>query len=160
VKEPTVALAEALDRDPVLYQGNWIPHRLRDATEDGVFFAGDSAGHCLPLTAEGIRTAFYFGIELGRELRKVLEGRSTREHALREYSDFSARHKRQFTGFLFAQRLIPRIPPRLLTLTLRGISTRPVTHWAFGRYLDVAPPSYALPAPAANRPLPEQALAA
>ena len=31
------------------------------AAEDGVFFVGDSAGHCLPLTAEGIRTALYFG---------------------------------------------------------------------------------------------------
>jgi flavin-dependent dehydrogenase len=66
VKEPTVRLAEHLERDAVRYQGNWIPHRLRDATEDGVFFAGDSAGHCLPLTAEGIRTAFYFGIACGR----------------------------------------------------------------------------------------------
>ena len=35
----------------------------------GVFFVGDSAGHCLPLTAEGIRTALYFGMALGRELR-------------------------------------------------------------------------------------------
>ena len=48
------------------------------ATEGDVFFAGDSAGHCLPLTAEGIRTAFYFGIALGRELRQVLDGRADR----------------------------------------------------------------------------------
>ena len=53
----------------VRYQGNWIPHALRPATEDGVFFVGDSAGHCLPLTAEGIRTALYFGLACGRELR-------------------------------------------------------------------------------------------
>ena len=56
------------------YQGNWIPHQLRAAVEDGVFFAGDSAGHCLPLTAEGIRTALYFGLACGRELRAVLDG--------------------------------------------------------------------------------------
>jgi hypothetical protein len=147
VKEPTIALAEALDRDPVLYQGNWIPHRLRDATEDGVFFAGDSAGQCLPLTAEGIRTAFYFGIGLGRELRKVLEGRSTRERAASEYSDFCAQNKRQFAGLLFSQRLIPRVPPRLLLLALRGVATRPVTRWAFGRYLRVAPPEFVAEAP-------------
>ena len=60
------------------YQGNWIPHQLRPAVEDGVFFAGDSAGHCLPLTAEGIRTALYFGLACGRELRAVLEGRAAR----------------------------------------------------------------------------------
>ncbi|HMJ03538.1 MAG TPA: FAD-dependent monooxygenase, partial [Conexibacter sp.] len=60
VKEPTVRLAEDLSRDPVRFQGNWIPHKLRPATDDGIFMAGDSAGHCLPLTAEGIRTALYF----------------------------------------------------------------------------------------------------
>ena len=43
--------------------------------EDGVFFVGDSAGHCLPTTAEGIRTALYFGLACGRELRAVVEGR-------------------------------------------------------------------------------------
>ena len=69
VKDTTVLLADDLERPPVRYQGNWIPHKLRPGTEDGIFFVGDSAGHCLPLTAEGIRTAFYFGIKLGDELR-------------------------------------------------------------------------------------------
>src|SRR5947209_4948773 len=68
VKEPTNRLAADLRADRVRYQGNWIPHALRDAIEDGVFFAGDSAGHCLPLTAEGIRTALMFGAACGREL--------------------------------------------------------------------------------------------
>ena len=79
-----------LDREAVRYQGNWIPHKLRPATADGVFFVGDSAGHCLPLTAEGIRTAFYFGIACGRELRRVVEGRADARAALRRYGDFSA----------------------------------------------------------------------
>ena len=74
VKEPTRDIAGRLGVDTVRYQGNWFPHRLRPAVEDGVFFAGDSAGHCLPLSGEGIRTAFYFGIACGRELRAVLEG--------------------------------------------------------------------------------------
>jgi flavin-dependent dehydrogenase len=160
VKEPTVDLAQALNRVPVRYQGNWIPHRLRQGVEDGVFFAGDSAGQCLPLTAEGIRPAFYFGIALGRELRKVLIGHSTREAALRAYGGFCEEHRRLFASFLFAQRLIPRVPPRLLSLALRGIATRPVTHWAFNRYLDRVPPSFAMPAPAASEPRPHQALAA
>ena len=71
VRETTELLAEDLGSERVRYQGNWIPHKLRRATEGGVFFAGDSAGHCLPLTAEGIRTALYFGVALGRELRDV-----------------------------------------------------------------------------------------
>src|ERR671934_1358074 len=90
VKEPTVRVAQDLGHDAVRYQGNWIPHRLRRASEDGVFFVGDSAGHCLPLTAEGIRTAFYFGIACGREIRRVLGGAAPRETALRRYGAFSA----------------------------------------------------------------------
>ena len=79
VKEPTRDMAARLGVDAVRYQGNWFPHELRPAAEDGVFFVGDSAGHCLPLSGEGIRTAFYFGIACGRELRAVLAGDKDRE---------------------------------------------------------------------------------
>ena len=92
VKEPTKEMARRLDVDAVRYQGNWFPHALRPAAEDGVFFAGDSAGHCLPLSGEGIRTAFYFGIACGRELRAVLAGERTREQALAAYGAFSDEH--------------------------------------------------------------------
>ena len=51
--------------------------------QDGVFFVGDSAGHCLPLSGEGIRTAFYFGIAAGRELRAVLDGEQTQRAGAR-----------------------------------------------------------------------------
>ena len=82
VKEPTKEIAARLDRDAVRYQGNWFPHKLRPAAEDGVFFVGDSAGHCIPLSGEGIRTAFYFGIAAGRQIRRALEGKPT-ERALK-----------------------------------------------------------------------------
>ena len=94
VKDNTVKLAEDLGSDAVRYQGNWIPHQIRPATEDGIFFAGDSAGHCLPLTAEGIRTALYFGLACGRELRTVLEGGQTREQALESYGEVQRRATR------------------------------------------------------------------
>ena len=70
----------------VRYQGNWFPHRLRAATDGEVLYVGDSAGHCFPLSGEGIRTAFYFGIAAGRELRAVLAGDKTRERALADYA--------------------------------------------------------------------------
>jgi flavin-dependent dehydrogenase len=143
VKEPTLRLADDLERDAVRFQGNWIPHRLRPAAADGIFFAGDSAGHCLPLTAEGIRTAFYFGIACGRELRAVLAERKTREQALRDYARFSAGHRWKFESMLHVQRLVPRMPPRLLALALRGMSTHAFVRWSFGHYLEIAPPSFA-----------------
>jgi flavin-dependent dehydrogenase len=143
VKEPTVRLASDLEREAVRYQGNWIPHKLRPATEDGIFFVGDSAGHCLPLTAEGIRTAFYFGIACGRELRRVAEGRAGVETALRRYHAFSAAHDWQFKWMLRVQRLVPRVPPRLLAASLRGMERGSFVDWSFGHYLRIAHPSFA-----------------
>jgi menaquinone-9 beta-reductase len=147
VKDTTLLLAEDLERDPVRYQGNWIPHRLREAVGDGVFFVGDSAGHCLPLTAEGIRTAFYFGIACGRELRAVVDGRRTAAQALARYGDFSASHEWKFRWLLRAQRLVPRVPPPLLAGALRGMQWRRFVAWSFGHYLAIAPPEFARPAP-------------
>jgi menaquinone-9 beta-reductase len=148
VREPTVRLAHDLDADTVRYQGNWIPHALRDATDDGVFFAGDSAGHCLPLTAEGIRTALYFGIACGRELRAVIDGSQSREHALGRYHAFSASHALPFRWMLRVQRLVPRVAPRLLAGSLRAIDRKRFLDWAFGHYLDVAHPDFVGAAPA------------
>jgi flavin-dependent dehydrogenase len=142
VREPTERLAEDLQAERVRYQGNWIPHALRHATEDGVCFVGDSAGHCLPLTAEGIRTALYFGIACGRELRAVICGEHSRERALERYHDFSAQHLRAFAWLLRVQRLIPRVPPRLLAGALRGMQSKRCVDWAFGHYLEIAHPRF------------------
>ncbi len=141
VREPTMELAGRLGRPPVRYQGNWFPHRLRAAAEDGVFFVGDSAGHCFPLSGEGIRTAFYFGIACGRRLRAVLRGELSRDEALRAYAAFSASHARAYGLALRLQRLVPRLPPRLLAVALRAF--RPFAGRAFSWYLEQAPPSYA-----------------
>jgi flavin-dependent dehydrogenase len=144
VKDTTVSLASDLGRPAERYQGNWIPHRLREAVSgDGVFFAGDSAGHCLPLTAEGIRTALYFGIALGRELRAVVDGRQSRAAALRAYAAFSDAHRWKFEAMLGVQRLVPRVPPRLLQPALRAMASKRFVDWSFGHYLSIAPPSFA-----------------
>jgi flavin-dependent dehydrogenase len=143
VREPTVRLAQREGHEAVRYQGNWFPHRLRPATDDGVFFAGDAAGHCFPLSGEGIRTAFYFGIACGRELRAVVEGRRSREEALERYAAFSRRHGRPFRRALALQRLVPALHPRALTLALRVLGAKPLTDRAFGWYLEQAHPRFA-----------------
>jgi len=141
VKEPTLRLAADLDVPAVRWQGNWIPHELRDAVEDGVFFVGDSAGHCLPTTAEGIRPAFHFGLALGRELRAVLEGRQTREQALIRYGAFSDAHRFPYDSLLRVQHLVGRVNPTpLMPLWLASLTPRAVSRWAFARYRDICPP--------------------
>ncbi len=150
VRETTELLAEDLGAERVRYQGNWIPHKLRRGTEGGVFFTGDSAGHCLPLSAEGIRTALYFGIALGRELRAVVEGRQSREQAAVRYAEFNDSHEWKFRWMLRAQRLVPKIPPRVLGPMIRLLSARRFVAWSFGHYLRIAPPEFATPAPSAH----------
>jgi menaquinone-9 beta-reductase len=152
VKEPTVRLAGDLNLPADGYQGNWIPHQLRPAVEDDIFFAGDSAGHCLPLTAEGIRTALYFGLACGRELRAVLDGRATREQAIARYGAFSAAHERKYRWLLNVQHTIGRMTPsRAVTVLTRSFENRRVSNWAFEHYLAIAPPSFVGDGPIAAR---------
>jgi flavin-dependent dehydrogenase len=140
VREPTEDLAGRLGADVERWQGNWFPHRLRPAAEDGVFFCGDSAGHCFPLSGEGIRTAFHFGIATGRELRAVLAQQRSREEALARYAAFSDGHAPAFRRALRLQRLVPALPPRVLTVLLRGLSPQFLVDRIFGWYLAQAPP--------------------
>lgn len=143
VRETTELLAADLGRDRVRYQGNWIPHKIRRGTEGGVFFVGDSAGHCLPLTAEGIRTALYFGIALGRELRGVVEGRQSRDAAAAGYASFHDSHEWKFKWMLRAQKLVPRVPPRLLGPLIKLMGSKRFVNWSFAHYLAIAPPEFA-----------------
>ena len=160
VKEPTLQLAADVGVPAERWQGNWIPHELRPATEDGIFFVGDSAGHCLPTTAEGIRPAFYFGLALGRELRDVVDGRQTREQALTRYGDFSHDHLWAYRWMLRVQHLVGRVTPtRLLPIGLRMMNTPRFVDWAFTHYLEICPPSYALERPRSGSPA-ERELAA
>jgi flavin-dependent dehydrogenase len=160
VKEPTNRLAQDLSADTVRYQGNWIPHALRPATDEGVFFVGDSAGHCLPLTAEGIRTALYFGLACGRELAGVVSGEQSREQALARYHQFSASHAMPFAAMLRVQRLVPRVAPRLLAPALHAMGAKRFVDWSFGQYLNIAHPSFAAAGGAPARAAARAALAA
>lgn len=144
VKEPTLQLAADVGVPAERWQGNWIPHELRPSVEDGIFFVGDSAGHCLPLTAEGIRPALYFGLALGRELRYVIEGRQTREQALARYGAFSADHLTVYRWMLRVQHLVGAITPtRALPAGLRMLDWPRFVDWSFSHYGDICPPSFA-----------------
>ena len=130
------------ERDAVRYQGNWIPHQLRRATEDDIFFVGDSAGHCLPLTAEGIRTAFYFGIACGRELRRVIDGRVTR----RARSSATERSPTATCGTSLGCCGSSASSPGFRHGCWRppsGDGSDAFVRWSFTHYLRIAHPAYA-----------------
>jgi menaquinone-9 beta-reductase len=146
VKEPTVRLARDVDVPSVRFQGNWIPHRLRPAADGRTFFVGDSAGHCLPTTAEGIRPAFYFGLACGRELRAVVEGRRDGAEAMARYAAFSRAHRWKYEALFRVQQLVGHVNPHphAMRAWLRALTPPPLTAWAFAHYLNIAPPEFAL----------------
>jgi flavin-dependent dehydrogenase len=162
VKDPTLRLARDVGVPPEGYQGNWIPHKLRKATDGEVLYVGDSAGHCLPVTAEGIRTALYFGLAAGRELREVVEGRQTKAQAMRRYGAFSDAHAWKFLWLKRTQNLVSRLigTPAMEAANV-AFRSRRLAHWSFAHYLEIAPPRFALEAlpPAATAAPVERAAA-
>ena len=65
------------------------------------------------------------GSRAGRELRAVVDEAKGRESALRDCAAFSASHRWKFEAMLRVQRLVPRVPPRLLGAMPAGWSARP-----------------------------------
>ena len=57
---------------------------------------------------------------------------------------------------LRAQRLVPRVPPRLLAPAVRAMGAKRFVDWSFDHYLRIAPP----PAATEARPAPEPLRAA
>jgi hypothetical protein len=76
-----------------------------------------------------------------------VEGRQSIASALANYGDFSESHRWKFEAMLAAQKLIPRVPPRLLHPSIRAMQAKRFVDWSFGHYLDIAPASFATPAP-------------
>lgn len=146
VKDPTVRLHADLGLEPEGWQGNWIPHALRAPVEDGIFFAGDSAGHCFPLTAEGIRTALYFGLAAGDEMRAVLDGRQDAGTARRRYAELSEGVAWDFRQMRRVQRAIRRLHGAPLDLMVRAFERERISARAFGHYLALTPPPAEKPA--------------
>ena len=150
VKDNTVKLAEDLGSEAVRYQGNWIPHKLRPATEDGDLLrrrlrrplpAADRRGHPhRAVLRAGLRPR-----AAGRA-----GGRAEPSEALRRYGAFSDSHEWKFRWMLRAQRIVPRIWPPLLNRVVSAMTRNRLVDWAFGHYLRIAPPEFAGQVPQAR----------
>ena len=78
----------------------------------------------------------------------MLEGRQTKADALQRYRAFSATHRWKFESMYAAQQSIRHLHGRPLDSVTRVFTRRRVSQWAFQHYLEIAPPSFAVPAPA------------
>ncbi|MGN6674028.1 MAG: hypothetical protein ACTHMA_12050 [Thermomicrobiales bacterium] len=115
-------------------RGGLIPWFQRPATVDGIFLAGDTAGQCLPLTAEGIRFALVFGELAGELIGAVLDGRLSRAQGEARYAQALAEHWRRASYFRFFQRLVRPIGSRGVDFVARALALRPVAPRLVRRY--------------------------
>ena len=138
------------------WQGNWIPHQIRPATSDGVFFVGDSAGHCLPHDRRGHPPR----VPLRARARPRAAGRArrasrSREQALERYAAFSDAHRWKYDALLRTQDAVGRLNPRPrgMRQALTAMSQPSLLTWMFRHYLNICPPEAAAAAAARARRL-------
>jgi menaquinone-9 beta-reductase len=138
------------------YHGGYLTAGLRPAVAGTVFLVGDSAGHCLPLTGEGIRPAIFFAQQLSGLLNAVITGRRTRFDAAGAYAALQAEHTRQYRILRGAQAWLRGWPDPPLGWLLRNYAAeRSLYRWVSRMYWEVAAPIV----PAAARPARAVALA-
>ncbi|HEV2356501.1 MAG TPA: NAD(P)/FAD-dependent oxidoreductase [bacterium] len=115
--------------------GGFLPTRLGPPVVDGVFLVGDAAGHCLPLTGEGIRSAVWAGRVCGRLLRGVLAEEMTPAGAAAGYAAYAERQRRRYRVLEWSTAVALTFPARVLGVLAAGVS-RPGPLRAFmARYL-------------------------
>jgi flavin-dependent dehydrogenase len=102
-----------------------------------VFAVGDAAGQCLPLTAEGIRPALYFGGECGRIVQRILDGAVSLEAGLEAYQRLVARYRRPYRVLQLAQWMAAHTPTRWFAMLTQLAATQPfLPRWwpRYGRF--------------------------
>ena len=115
-------------------RGGMIPWFDRPPTVGNIFLVGDAAGHCVPLTAEGIRFALHFGELAGRVVREVVDGRLPLEAGLAGYRLWVEAHRRRMRLMRFAQGLVGRLPNRGIHLAACILTLPPVEPRFMERY--------------------------
>src|SRR5262249_38760219 len=131
------------------------PSRLLGPPGGRLFAVGDAAGQCLPLTAEGIRPAIYFGSECGRLVQRVLDGALTLEAALDAYRRLVERYRRPYRMLRVVQWLAAPAPTRwFAALGAAAGHPPPLPRW-WPRHRRVGGPAHPpAPAPPLPRPAP------
>ncbi|MGD9694630.1 MAG: NAD(P)/FAD-dependent oxidoreductase [Thermoleophilia bacterium] len=137
-------LVEFLERHdlgaPGHQHGGFFTSRMIEPIRDGMFVVGDAAGHCLPVSGEGIRPALVFGQLAGRLAERVRTGELTLDQALSHYRAYLQSRRRGYRFLDRLQSVLNVLPDPLFSLFARVIASRRVLPWAVDRYWRVADP--------------------
>ena len=116
------------------YHGTYFPNRLGRATEGRVFAVGDAAGQCLPLTAEGIRPALYFGGECGKIVQRIIAGSLSLDAGLASYDAIVRRYRKAYRILRWVQWATVHAPTSWLAALTELAAHRPLHPRWWPRY--------------------------
>jgi len=119
--------------------GGFLPGALRPATVGHVFLVGDAAGHCFPLSGEGIRPSLFFADACGRILQDFVGGGVGFLQALDAYRSVVASHRWAFRAMRRMQDLMLALPPTAQDLLVRTVSVSPIRQLLERAYDDAIP---------------------
>lgn len=139
------AFRSRLGLPPGSRHGGFLAARLGPPVVDGVFVAGDAAGHCLPFTGEGIRSAIWAGQVCGGLVRRILDGEISALAAATQYAVYVERQRRRYRVLEWSTLAALRLPARVLG-TLAAWVSRPGPLRAFMQhYLSMFAPEEGVP---------------
>lgn len=127
------ALRSRLGLPPGHRHGGFLAARLGPPVVDGVFVVGDAAGHCLPFTGEGIRSAVWAGLFCGGLVRRLLDGEISAADAAARYTAYTERQRRRYRVLEWSTLAAVSLPARVLGLLAAGVA-RPGPLRAFMRH--------------------------
>jgi menaquinone-9 beta-reductase len=134
------------------YHGGFLTAGLRPATAGEVFLVGDAAGHCLPLTGEGIRPAVFFAQRLAAIIDQHLAGAVSHSLSLDMYRSLQARYERRYRLLRRAQTILRGWPDPPVGTFLAAFSRGFTYSWLCRKYWEVAAPILPVAVPAAGKP--------
>lgn len=128
--------------------GGLLPWQQRPAVLGNLWLLGDAAGHCLPLTGEGIRFAFQDGDAAGGLLRAALDGETDWAVAGARYAAAVGQHRERVGKFIGLQRAVKHVPNRAFGALAWFMARRSVRERYLARYMawehDAVPAPFAM----------------
>ena len=140
VKASTQAFLAREGMDGERTHGGFLSAGLRPATAGDLFIVGDAAGHCLPLTGEGIRPAVFFAQLLSEIINQELFGTIDRRLALDMYRAVQDRFQRRYRFLRRSQAVLRGWPDPPVGTFMAAFSRGFMYEWLCRKYWEVAAP--------------------
>jgi flavin-dependent dehydrogenase len=140
--------------EPGHTHGGFFTSRMIEPIRDRMFVVGDAAGHCLPVSGEGIRPALVFGQLAGRLAERVRLGEMPLDVALSRYRGYVRSCEHGYRVLDRLQSVLNVLPDPLFALFARSVAQPRFLDWAVRHYWSVADPELLTPDRSAT-PLPE-----